>query len=126
MQQQSLQILSWNSLAIICTLFKTDEHAVSNTTPKKISGHPGDWKVEVRCIDFGFKTTVLVSDLRKIKDEFFSLPALVTVLTWSSTSSVLRTETVLVCVRVRASRRRSSVACRTCFLWPERHGAMLV
>uniref|UniRef100_A0A3Q2Z490 Tudor domain-containing protein n=1 Tax=Hippocampus comes TaxID=109280 RepID=A0A3Q2Z490_HIPCM len=42
----------------------------------EVIGHLGDRKVEVRCIDFGFKTTVLVSDLRKIKDEFFSLPAL--------------------------------------------------
>ncbi|XP_054643204.1 RING finger protein 17 [Dunckerocampus dactyliophorus] len=42
----------------------------------EVIGHPGDRKVEVHYIDFGKKATVLVSDLRKIKDEFFSLPVL--------------------------------------------------
>nr|XP_061825076.1 RING finger protein 17-like isoform X1 [Nerophis lumbriciformis] len=42
----------------------------------EVIGHPGGRKVEVCYTDFGNKATVLVSDLRKIKDEFFSLPAL--------------------------------------------------
>ncbi|XP_077392521.1 RING finger protein 17 [Festucalex cinctus] len=42
----------------------------------EVIGHPGDRKVEVCYIDFGLKTTVLVNDLRKIMDEFFSLPTL--------------------------------------------------
>ncbi|XP_077436804.1 RING finger protein 17 isoform X2 [Vanacampus margaritifer] len=42
----------------------------------EVIGHPVDRKVEVCFIDFGLKTTVLVSDLRKIMDEFFFLPAL--------------------------------------------------
>ncbi|XP_061749993.1 RING finger protein 17 isoform X2 [Nerophis ophidion] len=42
----------------------------------EVIGHPGGRKVEVRYTDFGNQATVLVSDLRKIKDEFFSLPAL--------------------------------------------------
>ncbi|XP_049584527.1 RING finger protein 17 isoform X2 [Syngnathus scovelli] len=42
----------------------------------EVIGNPGYRKVDVFCIDMGFMTTVLVSDLRKIKDEFFYLPAL--------------------------------------------------
>lgn len=40
-------------------------------------GHPGGRKVEVRYVDFGNENTVSVSDLRKIKDEFFALPTMV-------------------------------------------------
>ncbi|XP_061648173.1 RING finger protein 17 isoform X1 [Phyllopteryx taeniolatus] len=42
----------------------------------QVIGHPGGRNVEVRCIDYGHKTMVFVSDLRKMKDEFFSLPTL--------------------------------------------------
>ncbi|KAM9850619.1 RING finger protein 17 [Aulostomus maculatus] len=42
----------------------------------QVTGHPGGRKVEVRYVDFGNTKTVSVSDLRKIKDEFFSLPAM--------------------------------------------------
>lgn len=34
-------------------------------------------KVAVRYVDFGNEKTVLVSDLRKIKNEFFALPIMV-------------------------------------------------
>nr|XP_057938997.1 RING finger protein 17 isoform X3 [Doryrhamphus excisus] len=44
----------------------------------EVTGHPGGRKVDVHYIDFGNRATVSVSDLRKIKDEFFSLPVLVT------------------------------------------------
>lgn len=40
-------------------------------------GHPGGKKVEVRYVDFGNENIVSVSDLRKIKDEFFALPTMV-------------------------------------------------
>lgn len=40
-------------------------------------GHPGGRKVEVRYVDFGNESTVFVSDLRKLKDEFFALPIMV-------------------------------------------------
>ncbi|MEQ2234971.1 hypothetical protein ILYODFUR_036878, partial [Ilyodon furcidens] len=43
----------------------------------QVIGHPGGRKVEVRYVDFGNKQIVSVSDLRKIKDEFFALPAMV-------------------------------------------------
>ncbi|KAM9803355.1 RING finger protein 17 isoform 2-T2 [Syngnathus typhle] len=42
----------------------------------EVIGNPGYRKVDVFYIDLGFMTTVLVSDLRKMKDEFFYLPAL--------------------------------------------------
>lgn len=42
-----------------------------------VLGHPGGRKVEVRYVDFGNKQVLSVSDLRKIKDEFFALPAMV-------------------------------------------------
>ncbi|XP_040913538.1 RING finger protein 17 [Toxotes jaculatrix] len=38
--------------------------------------HPGGRKVEVRYVDFGNKKILSVSDLRKIKDEFFALPTM--------------------------------------------------
>uniref|UniRef100_A0A665V3T4 Ring finger protein 17 n=1 Tax=Echeneis naucrates TaxID=173247 RepID=A0A665V3T4_ECHNA len=41
----------------------------------QVVGHPGGRKVEVRFVDFGNKKIVSVSDLRKIKDEFFALPS---------------------------------------------------
>lgn len=37
-------------------------------------GHPGGRKVEVQFVDFGNRKILSVSDLRKIKDEFFALP----------------------------------------------------
>ncbi|XP_024864846.1 RING finger protein 17 isoform X2 [Kryptolebias marmoratus] len=42
----------------------------------QVIGHPGEKKVEVLYVDFGNKTILSVSDLRKIKDEFFALPAM--------------------------------------------------
>ncbi|KAM8854806.1 RING finger protein 17 [Spinachia spinachia] len=41
----------------------------------RVVGHPGGRKVEVQYVDFGNKKTLPVSDLRKIKDEFFTLPS---------------------------------------------------
>ncbi|KAL6100378.1 rnf17 [Pungitius sinensis] len=41
----------------------------------RVVGHPGGRKVEVQYVDFGNKKTLPVSDLRKIKDEFFALPS---------------------------------------------------
>ncbi|XP_074513953.1 RING finger protein 17 [Sebastes fasciatus] len=41
----------------------------------QVIGHPGGRKVEVRYVDFGNKKILSVSDLRKIKDEFFALPS---------------------------------------------------
>ena len=40
-------------------------------------GMLGDRSVEVQYVDIGNEGVVSVSDLRKIKDEFFSLPAMV-------------------------------------------------
>ncbi|XP_055086710.1 RING finger protein 17 [Periophthalmus magnuspinnatus] len=42
----------------------------------QITGHPGGRKVEVVYVDFGNKEILPVTDLRKIKDEFFALPAM--------------------------------------------------
>lgn len=33
--------------------------------------------VDVRYVDFGYKNTISVKDLRQIKDEFFALPEMV-------------------------------------------------
>ncbi|XP_057707623.1 RING finger protein 17 isoform X1 [Corythoichthys intestinalis] len=41
----------------------------------EVIGHAGGQTVEVQYIDLGLKASVFVSDLRKIKDEFFFLPA---------------------------------------------------
>uniref|UniRef100_A0AAQ6A8N9 Tudor domain-containing protein n=1 Tax=Amphiprion ocellaris TaxID=80972 RepID=A0AAQ6A8N9_AMPOC len=41
----------------------------------QVIGHPGGRKVEVQYVDFGNKSILSVNDLRKIKDEFFALPA---------------------------------------------------
>ncbi|KAI3356062.1 hypothetical protein L3Q82_017326 [Scortum barcoo] len=41
-----------------------------------VIGHPGGRKVEVRYVDFGNKNILSVSDLKKIKDEFFALPSM--------------------------------------------------
>ncbi|XP_075961117.1 RING finger protein 17 [Anarhichas minor] len=41
----------------------------------QVIGHPGGRQVEVQYVDFGNKKVVSVSDLRKIKDEFFALPS---------------------------------------------------
>lgn len=40
-------------------------------------GIPGGRKVEVQFVDFGNNKILSVNDLRKIKDEFFALPAMV-------------------------------------------------
>ncbi|XP_051260855.1 RING finger protein 17 [Dicentrarchus labrax] len=42
----------------------------------QVIGHPGGRKVEVQYVDFGNKNILSVSDLRKIKDEFFALPSM--------------------------------------------------
>ncbi|KAG7240408.1 hypothetical protein INR49_026979 [Caranx melampygus] len=42
----------------------------------QIIGHPGGRKVEVQFVDFGNKKTLSVSDLRKIRAEFFVLPSM--------------------------------------------------
>ncbi|XP_023259049.1 RING finger protein 17 [Seriola lalandi dorsalis] len=42
----------------------------------QVIGHPGGRKVEVRFVDFGNKKILSVSDLKKIKDEFFALPSM--------------------------------------------------
>ncbi|XP_032385352.1 RING finger protein 17 [Etheostoma spectabile] len=42
----------------------------------QVIGHPGGRKVEVQYVDFGNKDILSVSDLRKIKDEFFALPSM--------------------------------------------------
>uniref|UniRef100_UPI0037E8DC3E RING finger protein 17 n=1 Tax=Semicossyphus pulcher TaxID=241346 RepID=UPI0037E8DC3E len=42
----------------------------------QVIGHPEGGKVEVRYVDFGNKKILSVSDLRKIKDEFFALPSM--------------------------------------------------
>ncbi|XP_071779829.2 RING finger protein 17 [Centroberyx gerrardi] len=42
----------------------------------QVIGHPGNRKVEVLYVDFGNKKILSVNDLRKIKDEFFALPAM--------------------------------------------------
>ncbi len=39
-----------------------------------LSGFPGGRMVEVRYVDFGYRKTLSVKDLRQIKDEFFALP----------------------------------------------------
>uniref|UniRef100_A0A3Q3MRH5 Ring finger protein 17 n=1 Tax=Mastacembelus armatus TaxID=205130 RepID=A0A3Q3MRH5_9TELE len=41
----------------------------------QVTGHPEARKVEVLNVDFGDKTVLSVSDLKKIKDEFFALPS---------------------------------------------------
>ncbi|XP_061660297.1 LOW QUALITY PROTEIN: RING finger protein 17 [Syngnathoides biaculeatus] len=42
----------------------------------EVMGHPRSRNVAVRSIDYGHKTVLSASDLRKMKDEFFSLPTL--------------------------------------------------
>lgn len=42
-----------------------------------IIGHPGDGQVEILYVDLGNKKVVPVKDLRRIKDEFFALPIMV-------------------------------------------------
>lgn len=42
-----------------------------------LSGFPGGRMVEVRYVDFGYRKTLSVKDLRQIKDEFFALPEMV-------------------------------------------------
>ncbi|XP_058476020.1 RING finger protein 17 isoform X2 [Solea solea] len=42
----------------------------------QVTGHPGGRKVEVRFVDFGNVKILSVSDLKKIKDEFFALPSM--------------------------------------------------
>ncbi|KAM3850676.1 RING finger protein 17-like, partial [Diretmus argenteus] len=41
----------------------------------QVIGHPGGRKVEVRYVDIGNTKILSVHDLRKLKDEFFALPA---------------------------------------------------
>ncbi|CAB1418936.1 unnamed protein product [Pleuronectes platessa] len=42
----------------------------------QVMGHPGGRNVEVRFVDFGNIQILSVSDLRKMKDEFFALPSM--------------------------------------------------
>uniref|UniRef100_A0A3Q3XBP1 Tudor domain-containing protein n=1 Tax=Mola mola TaxID=94237 RepID=A0A3Q3XBP1_MOLML len=42
----------------------------------QVIGHPGGRRVEVQYVDFGNKSIVSVTNLRKIKDEFFALPTM--------------------------------------------------
>lgn len=41
------------------------------------TGHPGDAQVEIFYVDLGNKKIAPVTDLRRIKDEFFALPIMV-------------------------------------------------
>ncbi|XP_017324761.1 RING finger protein 17 isoform X1 [Ictalurus punctatus] len=52
----------------------------------QVTGFPGGRMVEVQYVDFGNRETLSVKDLRQIKDEFFSLPAMAL---WCSLDSVL-------------------------------------
>ncbi|KAK2850477.1 hypothetical protein Q7C36_009260 [Tachysurus vachellii] len=52
----------------------------------EVTGFPGGQKVEVQYVDFGNKEILSVKDLRQIKDEFFSLPAMAL---WCSLHGVL-------------------------------------
>ncbi|KAF4086779.1 hypothetical protein AMELA_G00088320 [Ameiurus melas] len=52
----------------------------------QVKGFPGGRMVEVQYVDFGNRETLSVKDLRQIKDEFFSLPAMAL---WCSLDSVL-------------------------------------
>ncbi|KAG7331453.1 hypothetical protein KOW79_005422 [Hemibagrus wyckioides] len=52
----------------------------------QVTGFPGGQKVEIQYVDFGNKETLSVKDLRQIKNEFLSLPAMAL---WCSLDGVL-------------------------------------
>ncbi len=72
----------------MCTIYQTSKHArkesqclfytqcikVKMIACVHLSGFPGGRMVEVRYVDFGYRKTLSVKDLRQIKDEFFALP----------------------------------------------------
>ncbi|XP_052004314.1 RING finger protein 17 [Xyrauchen texanus] len=51
----------------------------------QVTGFPGGQRVEVRYVDFGYRKTLSVKDLRQIKDEFFALPEMAV---WCTLSDV--------------------------------------
>ncbi|XP_035378869.1 RING finger protein 17 [Electrophorus electricus] len=55
----------------------------------QVTGFSGGQLVEVRYVDFGNKTTLPVTNLRQIKDEFFALPAMAL---WCSLADVVSLE----------------------------------
>lgn len=57
----------------------------------QVTGFPGGRMVDVRYVDFGFKNTLSVKDLRQIKDEFFALPEMAV---WCSLADVSSLEDV--------------------------------
>ncbi|XP_021334643.1 RING finger protein 17 isoform X1 [Danio rerio] len=57
------------SLSQACVAFHDQEWS-----RVQVTGFPGGRMVEVRFVDFGYKRTLSVKDLRHIKDEFFVLP----------------------------------------------------
>ncbi|XP_016093416.1 RING finger protein 17 isoform X2 [Sinocyclocheilus grahami] len=52
----------------------------------QVIGFPGGRMVEVRYVDFGYRKTLSVKDLRQIKDEFFALPEMAL---WCSLNDVV-------------------------------------
>ncbi|XP_077073070.1 RING finger protein 17 isoform X4 [Siphateles boraxobius] len=52
----------------------------------QVTGFPGGRMVEVRYVDFGYRKTLSVKDLRQIKDEFFALPEMAL---WCSLNDVV-------------------------------------
>ncbi|KAI2660677.1 RING finger protein 17 [Labeo rohita] len=52
----------------------------------QVIGFPGGRMVEVRYVDFGYRKTISVNDLRQIKDEFFALPEMAL---WCSLNDVV-------------------------------------
>lgn len=77
--------------AFVCTIYQTSKHTrkesqcrfyiqfikVKRIACVHLSGFPGGRMVEVRYVDFGYRKTLSVKDLRQIKDEFFALPEMV-------------------------------------------------
>ncbi|XP_063353651.1 RING finger protein 17 [Pelmatolapia mariae] len=73
-----LALLEEDKLSIYCPVI--GQSCVARLDDKlwyraQVIGHPGGRKVEVQFVDFGNRKILSVSDLRKIKDEFFALPA---------------------------------------------------
>uniref|UniRef100_A0A3Q4MNV7 Ring finger protein 17 n=1 Tax=Neolamprologus brichardi TaxID=32507 RepID=A0A3Q4MNV7_NEOBR len=73
-----LALLEEDKLSIYCPVI--GQSCVARLDDKlwyraQVIGHPGGRKVEVQFVDFGNRKILSVSDLRKIKNEFFALPA---------------------------------------------------
>uniref|UniRef100_I3KFC3 Ring finger protein 17 n=1 Tax=Oreochromis niloticus TaxID=8128 RepID=I3KFC3_ORENI len=73
-----LALLEEDKLSIYCPVL--GQSCVARLDDKlwyraRVMGHPGGRNVEVQFVDFGNRKILSVSDLRKIKDEFFALPA---------------------------------------------------